>query len=254
MECTSTADPIPRSTSLAPCRPYKPTHILLFMQLGAQPVQVLKHTSSLSKLYSTAIIETFACSIPEYLFLPMSYYQATHLLPNPSIQTLLTTPPAGLRLMIFAFSLAGAYQLTAFAHLYRKQHGAPLPAKLIIFDCSPAIISRRTTTAMIREAVFLHSRLPGLFKSLLQTVVAVFATTYLLFLCVFVSNPDPSHSICKACNDPNLFDVNGGKRLYLYTAADEWIPHENIEEEIGDAEVKGWVCVKKSFEGVKHCR
>ncbi|KAI4204105.1 MAG: hypothetical protein LQ346_001681 [Caloplaca aetnensis] len=198
------------------------------------------------------MIETFACSMPEYLFLPVSYYQATHLVPNPSIQTLLATPPAELRLMIFAFSLAGAYQLTAFAHLYRKQHGTPLPAKLIIFDCSPAIISRRTTTAMMRKAVFLHARLPGFFKSFLQILVAVSVTLCLLIQSL-IGKPDPSHSICKACNNPNLFDVKA-KRLYLYTAADEWIPQEGIEQEIVEAERKGWVCVKKRFEGVKHCQ
>lgn len=40
----------------------------------------------------------------------------------------------------------------------------------------------------------------------------------------------------------------------MYTAADEWIPEEGIEREIEGAEGKGWLCVKKRFEGVKHCQ
>ncbi|KAL8929865.1 MAG: hypothetical protein Q9208_001009 [Pyrenodesmia sp. 3 TL-2023] len=253
MDCTSTTNPIPRSTSLTSPKPYKPTHILLFMHLGAQSSHILKYTLPLSTLYSTATIEIFTCSISEYLFLPLSYYQRNHLTSNPSIQTLVTTPPADLRLMVFAFSLAGAYQLIAFAHLYRKHHGVPLPVKLIVFDCSPAVISRKTTTTMLCQSAFLHSSLPSILKPLLQNLAAIVITIYLLILALVVSEPDPSHPICTACKDPTLLDINA-KRLYMYSAADEWITEGGIEREIEEAEGKGWLCVKKRFEGVRHCQ
>ncbi|KAL8745805.1 MAG: hypothetical protein Q9184_007830 [Pyrenodesmia sp. 2 TL-2023] len=253
MACTSITNPIPRSTSLTSPTPYKPTHILLFMHLGAQPAHILKYTLPLSTVYSTANIETFTCSISEYLFLPLSHYQRSHLTSNPSIQTFLTIPPADLRLMVFAFSLTGAYQLAALAHLYRKHHGVPLPVKLIVFDCAPAIISRQTTTAMLRHSAFLHSPLPSILKPLLQTLLAICITTYLLLLLALLNKPDPSHAICTACKDPKLFDVKA-KRLYMDTAADEWIPEGGIEKEIMEAEGKGWLCVKKRFDGVRHCQ
>ncbi|KAL8736231.1 MAG: hypothetical protein Q9166_000386 [cf. Caloplaca sp. 2 TL-2023] len=229
-----------------------PTHILLFMHLTAQPHQITKYTSVLSTLYPQSQIHTFTCSIAEFLFLPISVYQAGHLTSKEETRQLLHTPPSELRMLTFAFSLAGAYQMSALAKLYRDVNGTPFPVKMTVFDCAPALISKGTIVRVMSKSAYLYSAGPNGLKKLLQFLVGVFTTIY-LFSFTLLGRKDNATLVCEMCNDPKLFGLEG-KRVYMYTNADEWIPEAEIMREIDAAERKGWEVRRERFVGCRHNR
>ncbi|KAL8693020.1 MAG: hypothetical protein Q9218_002077 [Villophora microphyllina] len=128
------------------------------------------------------LVATFTCSLISNLFLPLWFYQSHNLAQNPTIQEILTHHPDDIRILAFAFSLGGAYQLAAFAQLYKYRTGGALPLEMTISDCGSGRMTHSVTADVIAALAFLYSPIPLRVKTVLRFIVKLLTTLYLVFL------------------------------------------------------------------------
>ena len=214
-----------------------PDLILIATWMDASLRNIAKYTTGYAALYPSARILVITTSSTDAAFRSRA---ANAVRVTPVLEILYALPPHA-KLLVHLSSNGGAFTVTFIADAYLRRTGKPLPLAGMVLDSSPG---RETCEATVRAFAV------GLPKNMLLRWVGamVFRILYGMYRLVYLvsGTMDMVERARRDLNSRKLFGV-GAPRLYIYSAADDMVAWEHVEEHIEEARRLGFVVDKERF-------
>ncbi|KAF3939221.1 hypothetical protein ABW19_dt0209118 [Dactylella cylindrospora] len=167
----------------------------------------------------------------------------------PVVYDVVKSLPENPKIFIHTFSNGGTGNLAQFLALYRYEVGSPMPVSAMVIDSAPG--GGKFPDAITRGVnAFLAQVKNAAARAVLGPILFIFLTIF-VGIPAFLGFEDPISRMRRTLNDETLVS-EGGIRGYTYCKGDIMVDWKFIEQHADEASDRGWIVLKRGFEGGSH--